>query len=106
VTLKSFTIETDPLDGWPLPPPPPKRLLGRDIIAEVARAHGLSPDDLTGRDMSFEMREPRKIAMRRVRNELGYTLPQIGRLFGGRNHSTILWACRGGRYNQPWVRRA
>jgi chromosomal replication initiation ATPase DnaA len=69
---------------------------GKDIIAAVARDHGLAPDDLTRRFGPHSVRPVRTLAMRRIRDELGYSYPKIGRLFG-RNHASIIWALQGGR---------
>lgn len=100
---ESFFIDVEPLDGTPIIPTPPivsPPARARKIIAEVAAAYELTPDDLTGPRRHKHLMEPRWLAMRRIREELNYTFPQIGRLFN-RDHSSIIWACRGGRPNQP-----
>lgn len=66
----------------------------RGIIAEVAQAHRLQPRDLTGHDRFAHMILARHEAIWRVRVETKISSPQIGRFFGGRDHTTILWACR------------
>jgi len=37
---------------------------------------------------------PRQVAMYLARELTEETLPAIGRAFGGRNHTTVLYACR------------
>ena len=37
---------------------------------------------------------PRQLAMYLARELTGQTLPAIGRAFGGRDHTTVLHACR------------
>ncbi|NNM75031.1 helix-turn-helix domain-containing protein [Enterovirga aerilata] len=65
------------------------------IIARVAREHGLTAADITGRSQTAPMIRARFAAVaevRRIRPDL--SLPQIGRAFGGRDHTTILSALR------------
>lgn len=96
--VESFYIDRDPLDGSPLPPPvilAPKQP-ARTIIAEVAAEHQVTPADLIGHCRKPGYVKPRHIAMARIRNELGYSYPQIGKLFN-RDHSSVIWAVRGGR---------
>jgi len=92
--MSEFQITTDPLDGTPIEPQP--RRLGRHIIAEVAKETGISVADILGPRRLAPVAAARRIAMQRIRNELGYSYPQIGRMFD-RDHSTCIWACRGGR---------
>jgi len=104
--VETFYITHDPLTGQPIDPVPPVVLIAspparaHKIIAEVAAAHKLTPADLTGPRRFAKFMDPRRIAMTRIRNELGYSFPQIGRLFN-RDHSSVIWAIRGGRLNQP-----
>ena len=96
--VEPFPLSVDPLDGSPIEPQP--RRLGRHIIAEVARETGISVSDIMGRSRKYPIAKARHEAMKRVRAELGYSYPQIDRMFG-RDHSSIIWACRGGRRGQP-----
>ena len=68
----------------------------KTIIRDVAREHGVSFEDIMGPSRNRNCVRPRKAAMSRIRAELGYSYPQIGRLFN-RDHSTVMWATRGGR---------
>ena len=94
---ESFLLESDPIDGFPVVAPP--KAPAHAIIREVAAAHGLSPDQLLERCRKPARVLARRDAMRRVRDELGYSYPKIGQLFK-RDHTTVLWSCRGGRSNQ------
>ena len=97
--VETFYSDRDPLDGTPIPPQP--RRFGKQIIAEVAKETGISVADILGPRKLAPIAAARRIAMQRIRNELGYSYPQIGRMFG-RDHSTAIWACRGGRRAQPY----
>ncbi len=63
------------------------------IIECVARHFGLEPEQLTGRSRKREIARPRQIAMYLIREETDASLPQIGDLLDGRDHSTVLYGC-------------
>jgi len=48
---------------------------------------------LKGRSRNAEVALPRQIAMFLLREEIGISLPQIGELLGGRDHTTVLHGC-------------
>jgi hypothetical protein len=101
---ETFYITHDPLTGFPIDPPPPIPMplnRAKRIIAQVAAQFDVTPAELTGPRRFAKLVQPRRIAMTRIRNELGYSFPHIGRIFGGRDHSTIIWNVRGGRPGQP-----
>ena len=64
-----------------------------DVLAAVARAFGITNDRLIGRERTREVALPRQIAMYLLREEGGVSLPQIGELIGGRDHTTVIYAC-------------
>lgn len=59
----------------------------------VARRFNLSPDALVGKKRDREVANARQIAMHLLRELTETSLPGIGQLFGGRNHSTVAHAC-------------
>ncbi|RWC25888.1 MAG: hypothetical protein EOS27_26925 [Mesorhizobium sp.] len=75
--------------------PPAKKLPVSVIIAEVAREHNVRPADIIGPSRAERMVTARRAAMARVhveRPDLSSTT--VGRLFGNRDHSTVLHAWR------------
>ena len=64
-----------------------------DVLAEVSKTFGVSNDRLLGRERTREVALPRQIAMYLMREEGGVSLPQIGEIVGGRDHSTVIYAC-------------
>jgi chromosomal replication initiator protein len=65
----------------------------RQVLAAVASVFGLSLDDLLGRSRSRDIALPRQVAMYLMREEINSSLPQIGEVLGGRDHTTVMYAC-------------
>ena len=63
------------------------------IMKAVAKAFGVTVDQLIGRSRAREVALPRHIAMYLLRQEIDISLPQIGEAFGGRDHTTVMHAC-------------
>ena len=63
------------------------------IIDAVAAYHGLSSDVLKGNRRDKRTAYVRHIAMYLLREQTNTRLAEIGRLLGGRNHSTIVHGC-------------
>jgi chromosomal replication initiator protein len=64
------------------------------ILATVARHYDLSEAQLIGRSRARAVSLPRQLAMYLIREETDTSLPQIGRLLGGRDHTTIIHGCK------------
>jgi chromosomal replication initiator protein len=64
-----------------------------DVVRVVAEVYGVTVDRILGRDRSREVAFPRQIAMYLIREESNISLPQIGEVIGGRDHTTVLYAC-------------
>ncbi len=60
------------------------------IIRVVAARYGVRPDDLTSDKRQPKVARARQIAMFLCRSLLGASYPALGRLFGGRDHSTVI----------------
>ena len=78
-------IRPDHLKTW-IPP--------KQIIEETAEKHGIAVSELIGESRCKHYVIARQEAAYRIRKECGYGLPRIGKLLGGRDHTTILHACR------------
>jgi chromosomal replication initiator protein len=59
----------------------------------VADAHQLKVDDLKSKKRNRPISYPRQIAMYLCREMTDLSLPKIGDLFGGRDHTTVIHAC-------------
>ena len=62
------------------------------IIAEVSTVYGVSPDDIRSNKRSSQISNARKVAIYVVREITQMPLASIGTEFGGRDHSTIVYA--------------
>ena len=62
------------------------------IIDEVARTYGVTAEDIRGQRRSNQISTARQVAMYVVREITGMTQLEIGQEFGGRDHSTVVYA--------------
>jgi chromosomal replication initiator protein len=65
-----------------------------EVMNQVAGAFGISVQNLIGPDRRQEVVLPRQIAMYLLREEANYSLPKIGEAMGGRDHTTVMYACQ------------
>ena len=63
-----------------------------DIINATAAAFGFSPDDLRSPSRRQPLVLSRQVAMYVCREQTDLSLPKIGALFGGRDHTTVMHA--------------
>ena len=72
-----------------------EKVISCDFIKEtVAKYFSIEKDDLAGNKRSNDIAFPRQIAMYLCREVANMSYPQIGIDFGGRDHSTVMHACR------------
>ena len=70
------------------------KVISSDFIQEtVAKYFNISAKDLKGSKRSNDIAFPRQIAMFLCRNVAQMSLPQIGKDFGKRDHTTVMHAC-------------
>jgi chromosomal replication initiator protein len=65
-----------------------------EIQATVASAFGVTVEQLVSSSRTARITWPRQLAIQLARDLTGASLPAIGRQFGGRNHATVLHACK------------
>jgi chromosomal replication initiator protein len=76
-----------PTEGGP-------EITGATIMAQTAAYYGLTIEDLQGTSRSRVLVTARQIAMYLCRELTELSLPKIGQLFGGRDHTTVMHAER------------
>jgi chromosomal replication initiator protein len=65
-----------------------------DVQAKVASRYGITVAELVSPSRAARIAWPRHIALHLARELTGASLQDIGRAFGGRNHATVLHACK------------
>jgi chromosomal replication initiator protein len=71
-----------------------RHLSGAEILSMTAKEYGLPVDELKSARRYFRVSEARQKAMYRMAVETELSLPQIGRIIGNRDHTTILHGIR------------
>jgi len=74
--------------------PKPSTIKPEEVVSQVAGAFGVTVQNLIGPDRRKEIVLPRQIAMYLLREEANYSLPKIGEALGGRDHTTVMYACQ------------
>jgi chromosomal replication initiator protein len=64
-----------------------------DIVKCVADTFNITVEEICGRGRSHDIVLPRQIAMYLLREEANASLPQIGEVLGGRDHTTVMYGC-------------
>lgn len=74
-----------------------KNIYSNNNIAKIQKAvadyYKITVDDIKGKKRSNKIAHPRQLAMYLCRQETDETFPRIGLEFGGRDHSTVIFAC-------------
>ena len=70
------------------------RLWVSQIIIECSRHFGVSVLDIKSRRRTRNIVLPRQVAMYMAKMMTGRSLPQVGNMLGGRDHTTVLHAVR------------
>ncbi|QIB35010.1 chromosomal replication initiator protein DnaA [Ancylobacter pratisalsi] len=75
-------------------PSEPKRVRVEDILRIVAKHYNVTRADILSQRRTANVVKPRQIAMYLAKMLTLRSLPEIGRRFGGRDHTTVLHAVR------------
>lgn len=65
-----------------------------NIMKTVASHFDITVGDMKGPRRTRAISEPRQIAMYLARKHTNHSYPELGRRFGGKDHTTVLAACR------------
>ena len=60
------------------------------VRSRVAEAWGVSPEGLQSQKRTKDLTIPRQVAMYLIKEFFPVSLVEIGKLFGGRDHSTVI----------------
>ena len=86
-------LATTVLDGM-YPPSLTTSLSAEDVQETVASYYGISVPELVSPSRAARIVWPRQVAIHVAREFTDGSLTGIGGAFGGRNHATVLHACR------------
>ena len=65
-----------------------------NIQRTIAEYHKIKLSDLLSKRRNRSLARPRQMAMALAKGLTQHSLPEIGEAFGGRDHTTVLHACR------------
>jgi chromosomal replication initiator protein len=80
--------------------PQKRNISPRKLLEFIASERGLTVDELLGQNRSSKIAEPRQLAMYLLREFNEISLPQIGEILGGRDHSTVMHGINKVRENE------
>ena len=73
----------------------PKKMTNcKRIFKIVSEFYDINSDDLFTHSRKKQLVKPRQISMYLIRNELNGSYPYIGEKLGGRDHTTVMYACQ------------
>lgn len=73
---------------------PPRRLFIRDIQEAVAKVFEIRIEEMWSARRGHDVAHPRQAAMYLAKELTAISLPEIGRRFGNRDHTTVIHAVR------------
>jgi chromosomal replication initiator protein len=73
---------------------PPTSITVATIQQVVSREWGVTPDGLRSKTRTKQLTTPRQVAMYLAKQLTTLSLPQIGKRFGNRDHTTVMHAVR------------
>jgi chromosomal replication initiator protein len=92
--LRGIPLTADLVDSALVDLLPQRKEVAPDhVLQMVSDAFGISVDQILARDRSRSVALPRQIAMYLLREEAQISLPQIGEVLGGRDHTTVMYGC-------------
>lgn len=71
-----------------------RRITIQEILEQVSRLFAVRAADIQGKRRTKSIALPRQVCMYLARELTGHSLQEIGGYFGGRDHSTVLHACK------------
>ncbi|MBQ2956830.1 MAG: chromosomal replication initiator protein DnaA [Clostridia bacterium] len=79
--------------GGILPDAAPRIITPDGLIKQVAEFYRVTEADIVSQRRNREVAKARQVAMYLIREQTQLSTTRIGELFGGRDHSTVMYAC-------------
>ncbi len=90
--LRGMSLDRDLVDAALADLMPQAKDVAPDqIISTIAGEFAITEDELLSRSRTHRVALPRQVAMYILREEANISLPQIGQLLGGRDHTTVIY---------------
>ncbi len=86
--------------------PQKRNIPANKIVEAVAEHEGISVEELLGQNRSAKVAIPRQLAMYILREYNQISLPQIGDLLGGRDHTTVMYGIKKVEEDEKLKKRA
>jgi chromosomal replication initiator protein len=86
--------------------PQKRNIPANKIVEAVADHEGISMDEMLGQNRSAKIAIPRQLAMYLLREYNQISLPQIGEMLGGRDHTTIMYGIKKVEEDEKLKKRA
>lgn len=78
----------------PILPSQERRITIDSVVRAVAERFSMQPSQLKAKSNSHDITKPRQLAMYLAKELTGASLPELGRHFGGKHHTTVLHSIR------------
>ncbi len=93
VSISGLPMTVDSIAPVLNPPSEQVEASPETVINAIVETYGISIEDLKGSSRRREISVARQIAMYLMRQHTDLSLPKIGEVFGGKDHTTVMYSC-------------
>jgi chromosomal replication initiator protein len=93
VSISGLPMTVDSIAPVLNPPSEQVEASPETVMNAIVETYGISIEDLKGSSRRREISVARQIAMYLMRQHTDLSLPKIGEVFGGKDHTTVMYSC-------------